>query len=493
MPRLSLAKLERHLYSAADRLRQEGLDAATYKDYIFGMLFLKRCSDVFDAEHAKIVGGKVEQGMELKQAEKAYGENPDYYDGFFVPERARWNHLQDKLNDASVPYGSVLDTALGALSEANESLEHVLEQDLIEAVIGLPQNLFYGAGIPACILIMRPNLTGQPPNPNKPADRRGKVLFINADAEFLDTFVAAMTANGGPGGPPLDRFKLAGVIATWWTDTLPDFKTLLENGFPGVMDGWVDAIADAVEDDDNAGPAFDPFGHKLVRRTMTDYLERIATAKADIARLKGEKEAFEQSNAPDDLDEEELAAWNYAKDLERQIRELKADNKDALKELAKLEKQAAKSVGRVPSRGAGACRQNAGSGDPAYNTLRAQLQPVLDQLAAWEAALQPYEAIKQQLAEARARFRTLTAEFVNELKSRCDAMNADQKRALVLELFAQDVQAGLDAAVAEKRQELVRFIEGLWDKYRVTLRDLRGNRAENENRLQSFITALRYT
>src|SRR5213595_798463 len=42
MPRLSLAKLERHLYAAADRLRQEGLDAATYKDYIFGMLFLKR-------------------------------------------------------------------------------------------------------------------------------------------------------------------------------------------------------------------------------------------------------------------------------------------------------------------------------------------------------------------------------------------------------------------------------------------------------------------
>ena len=59
-----------------------------------------------------------------------------------------------------------------------------LEQDLIEAIIGLPPNLFYGAGIPACILVMRPNLTGQSPNPNKPADRRGQVLFINADAEF---------------------------------------------------------------------------------------------------------------------------------------------------------------------------------------------------------------------------------------------------------------------------------------------------------------------
>src|SRR5262249_3115408 len=40
MPKLSIAKLERHRYSAADCLRQEELDAATYKGYIFGMLFL---------------------------------------------------------------------------------------------------------------------------------------------------------------------------------------------------------------------------------------------------------------------------------------------------------------------------------------------------------------------------------------------------------------------------------------------------------------------
>jgi hypothetical protein len=405
MPKLSLAKLERHLYSAADRLRQEGLDAATYKDYIFGMLFLKRCSDVFDAERENIVGRKIEQGMVKEAAETQYGENPDFYDGFFVPERARWTYLQSKLSDASEPFGSVLDKALGALSEYNESLEHVL-----------------------------------------------------------------------------DRFKLAGVIATWWTDTLPDFKTLLENGFPGVIDGWVDAIADAVEDDEAAGPAFDPFGHKLVRRTMADYLERIAAAKADIARLKGEKEAFEQSNAPDDADEEELANWNYAKDLECQARELKAEHKDALKELAKLEKAAAKThatknnpsphhartgTSFSPSPGG---RELEGGGP--LHAAKTALQPALDQLAALEAALTPYEQIKTDLATARARYRELTNAFVDELKSRCGAMSDDQKRALVLELFAQDVQTGLDAAVAEKRQELMRFVEGLWDKYRVTLTDL---------------------
>jgi type I restriction enzyme M protein len=59
-----------------------------------------------------------------------------------------------------------------------------LEQDLIEAIISLPPNLFYGASIPACILVMRPNLAGKALNPNKPTDRRGEVLFINADAEY---------------------------------------------------------------------------------------------------------------------------------------------------------------------------------------------------------------------------------------------------------------------------------------------------------------------
>ena len=51
----------------------------------------------------------------------------------------------------------------------------LLQEDLFEAVIGLPPNLFYGTGIPASILIL---------NQDKPAPRRGKVLFIDASAEF---------------------------------------------------------------------------------------------------------------------------------------------------------------------------------------------------------------------------------------------------------------------------------------------------------------------
>jgi type I restriction enzyme M protein len=51
----------------------------------------------------------------------------------------------------------------------------MLKADIIEAVIGLAPNLFYGAGIPAAILIVRKT---------KPADRKGKVLVVNGDATF---------------------------------------------------------------------------------------------------------------------------------------------------------------------------------------------------------------------------------------------------------------------------------------------------------------------
>ncbi|MDY0236422.1 MAG: type I restriction-modification system subunit M [Gudongella sp.] len=52
----------------------------------------------------------------------------------------------------------------------------LLEDDLFEAVIGFPQNLFYGASIPASVIIL---------NKNKSEDKKGKVLFIEASDGFI--------------------------------------------------------------------------------------------------------------------------------------------------------------------------------------------------------------------------------------------------------------------------------------------------------------------
>lgn len=53
--------------------------------------------------------------------------------------------------------------------------QHLLKADLVEAVIGLAPNLFYGTGLAACVLVLRRD---------KAAERQGKVLVIDASALF---------------------------------------------------------------------------------------------------------------------------------------------------------------------------------------------------------------------------------------------------------------------------------------------------------------------
>lgn len=55
--------------------------------------------------------------------------------------------------------------------------ENILKQDLIEGIIGLGPNLFYGTGIPACILII---------NNDKAKARKGKVRFVNGAKEYVE-------------------------------------------------------------------------------------------------------------------------------------------------------------------------------------------------------------------------------------------------------------------------------------------------------------------
>src|SRR5699024_1634864 len=62
-----------------------------------------------------------------------------------------------------------------------------IDEDRLEAGLGLPGNLFSGTGIPACMLILRQqNQDGANGVSSKPAARQGKVLFISADREYFE-------------------------------------------------------------------------------------------------------------------------------------------------------------------------------------------------------------------------------------------------------------------------------------------------------------------
>jgi hypothetical protein len=128
LARLILPKLKRHLYVVADILRSK-MEAARYKDYISGMLFLKRFSDVFEEERERIIKEDMAAGAAREEAEQE-AQKRDSYSTIFVPEKARFAYPRDQV------HGDALNKALGSLDEQSPILNGILDYIDHNAKIG---------------------------------------------------------------------------------------------------------------------------------------------------------------------------------------------------------------------------------------------------------------------------------------------------------------------------------------------------------------------
>ena len=90
MVKLRLDTLESWLWDSANILRGS-IDSSDFKNYIFGLLFLKRANDVFEEE--------VEAIMDQEGISREDAEDETY---FSIPHEARWNEIKKHTENIGV-------------------------------------------------------------------------------------------------------------------------------------------------------------------------------------------------------------------------------------------------------------------------------------------------------------------------------------------------------------------------------------------------------
>src|SRR5216683_2507318 len=121
----TMADLRDTLWKAADKLRGS-MDAAQYKDFVLGLVFLKYVSDSFEERRAQIRAEVLADGVPETRLDGFLSDVDEYKrEGvFWVPEGARWQSLAAQAKSAAV--GELIDNAMDAIMKTNASLTGVL-------------------------------------------------------------------------------------------------------------------------------------------------------------------------------------------------------------------------------------------------------------------------------------------------------------------------------------------------------------------------------
>nr|WP_223190706.1 class I SAM-dependent DNA methyltransferase [Streptomyces sp. TRM68416] len=280
-----------------------------------------------------------------------------------------------------------------------------------------------------------------------PSERKAALMELRG--ALMKSFVEDL---GGVG--LLDRYALAGAVAGWWHEAKYDLLALSENGFAGVVDGWVENVETmlAPEQDPKtrklrkrtAAERRQAYDHKVVAAIAPDFLEELAAAdarKADLDARWKELNAEPESSEDGESDEGDGAAVT---------REEVALNAEQLAELASVKKERAK-VGALIRR------------------LEADF---------W---FERTPGDQPKLGEDTPRL----------FRAR-EALGPEGERRVVLDLLRGDLAGKLDGHVVRRRRELSETY-GVWEgKYAVSLREIREGREKAAATLDRFLEELGY-
>jgi type I restriction enzyme M protein len=315
------------------------------------------------------------------------------------------------------------------------------------------------------------------------AEKRAQLARLRAD--LIDSFREQLLSVG-----LLDRYALAGAVAGWWQDARNELKALAENGFKGVVEGWVDTVDTLLEPEPNpwtggarkrtAAERRQAYGHKVVARIAPEFLKDLADADAEKARLDAKVKAAEEAEAA-----RAAAALGISEDGEtgEDAPALDPAVAEALLSEADLKK---------------AKRDRTAAGK-AVKALEEAFYP-LDGLGAGTVAKAGKSSkVTEAAADDAAGQTTLDVTLPAEpdrptpgLHEARDALDEAGARDVVLGILRDDLALKLEGHVVRRRRELIDIYLGWERKYLVSLREIEERREAAAERLNGFLKELGY-
>lgn len=422
--------------------------------------------------------------------------------------------------------------------QEKEIRQGMIEADIVEAVIGLPSGLFYGTGIPACILVI---------NKKKPDSLREKILIINADADYgegkaqnylrhEDIEKIAFVYHHQREEPRYSRIVGVDEIAAQeynlnirrYVDNSPDPEPhdVTAHLIGGIPKGEVAAHTDL-------------FARYCLHETVifTERSDQYYDFISDITKKEDIREII--GNNPDVHDVEDsirsaLTSWWEEKSARlstlhetNNLFSIRQDFMSSLKEAlvpdglldsfqvagifvnwwedSQYDLKSIRSSGWNSSLIADATILTTDEGKKMLYRVE-KAEDLLRSLEAEKASLEGDEeeeeetdrdtqaltAVNKKIRDQKKKVQALEAEQADLIAKIRDEIDPERAKELILGQMYSRLSDGLTTYLTRSRQELVTVFENWWEKYRVSMREIEAERDAAKERLDTYLRELGY-